>query len=35
VKEEEIIGIKKRFKEERNALEGDKKKLQSQLDEAK
>lgn len=35
IKEEEIMGIKKRFKEERNLLELDKKKLISQLEESK
>lgn len=35
VKEEEVLNVKKRFKEERQALEADKKRLQQQLDEAK
>jgi hypothetical protein len=35
VKEEEVLNVKKRFKEERQTLEADKKRLQTQLDEAK
>lgn len=35
VKEEEVVNVKKRFKEERQTLENDKKKLQQQLDELK
>lgn len=35
VKEEEVVNVKKRFKEERFTLEADKKKLQQQLDELK
>ena len=35
LKEEEIVATKKRFKEERNFLEQDKKKLTSQLEECK
>jgi centrosomal protein CEP120 len=35
VKEEEVVNVKKRFKEERLALEADKKKLQQQVDELK
>lgn len=35
VKEDEIVNIKKRFKEERTALQNDKKNLQSQLDDSK
>ena len=35
VKEEEVVAVKKRFKEERMALEADKKRLQQQVDELK
>lgn len=35
MKEEEVVNVKKRFKEERTTLESDKKKLQAQVEELK